>query len=309
MIKETIFKGEKAILMESEKLRVVILPEIGGKLCSIYDKNKEFEFLFQNKEDSYKKAQLNSNFGEFDASGFDDCFPTIDESKVMVSGKEVIYPDHGEVWSSRLNYSILGDSALLNMHSEILPYNYSKKVSVQGKEVELHYEIENTGRDKFPIIWAMHCLVNCEEDMTINFPEDTKAIENVHESKALGKIGEIYAYPIDTVISGKKFDFRKINSAKANNTEKYYVAHKTETGKCSMHYPSKDVTFEIVYDSEKLPYVGFWVTEGGFRGDYNCALEPTNGYYDTIDMAVRREMCHYLKPGEKFNFDIKLIIK
>lgn len=309
MIKETIFKGEKAIIIESEALKVVILPNIGGKIASIYHKEKDFEVLFQNQEDTYKKAQLNSNFGEFDASGFDDCFPTIDESKVMVAGKEVMYPDHGEVWSSTLNYTLLEEAALLTMSSEILPYQYSKEVKVQGEEVLLNYHIKNTGNFRFPDIWAMHCLVNCEEDMTINFPEDTKAVENVHESKVLGKVGATYNYPIDTTANGTNFDFRRINSVEAKNTEKYYVAHKAEAGSCSMYYPSKDLIFEIQYDSDKLPYLGFWVTEGGFRGDYNCALEPTNGYYDRIDIALNKEKCHYLEAGESLIFQIKIRIK
>lgn len=308
MIKEADFKGERAFFLESDELRVVILPEIGGKIASIYSKDKEFELLFQSKEGFYRKAQLNSSFADYDASGFDDCFPTIDECTVEVSGKEVLYPDHGEIWSSKLKDEISEEKAILKMDSTILPYSYKKTAALKGRKVILDYEIQNNGEEEFPAIWAMHCLVNCEKDMIINFPAETKTVENVHESRFLGAPGTIYNYPVDRNLKGENFDFRRIRGKEEKNTEKYYVSHGIKEGSCSIYYPSKDVTFEINYDSKNLPYLGFWVTEGGFRGDYNCALEPASGYCDSITEAMARGRCRFIKPKEKFIFNIILTL-
>ncbi len=309
MIKELDFKGEKGILIESQELSVLVLPAIGGKLASIYNKEKDFELLYQNQEEYYNKPFLHASFEEFDRAGYDDCFPTIDVSKVKLSDKEVLYPDHGEIWTSSFDYSVEGETLKLVMRSAILPYEYKKEISVQHDKVNVKYSIANTGEEDFPMIWAMHCLVNAEEQMTVNFPEGTKSMENVHESQRLGEMGVVYSYPVDKDLQGNVYDFRKIRGPEADNTEKYYVAHKVEKGQCSIHYPSKDVDFIIDYDSEKLPYLGFWLSEGGFRGDYNCALEPTNGYYDSIDIAAAKGKLAYLKAQETLEFNIAIELK
>ncbi len=309
MIKEMLFKGERAVELQGEHLRVVVLPRIGGKIASIYHRDKDFELLFQNKADSYLKASFGEPFENYDASGFDDCFPTIDSSIVQVEGKEILYPDHGEIWSSNFSYEIKEEELILRVESRLLPYTYRKSLSLQEDGLFISYAIENKGKEAFPAIWAMHCLVNCEEDMRINFPEGTEAIENVHESGFLGKVGKILEYPIDNDIKGNLFDFRTIGSKDDNNCEKYYHYQEVQRGLCSIYYPSKELIFEVSYDKEKLPYLGFWVTEGGFRGDYNCALEPCTGYYDGIDIAMDKGRCPIIIPGEILEFSINLSLK
>lgn len=66
MITEGIFKGTKSIIFENESIRVIVLPEVGGKVASFYHKPKDFELLFQNKENVYQKANIGSSFELFD---------------------------------------------------------------------------------------------------------------------------------------------------------------------------------------------------------------------------------------------------
>lgn len=48
------------------------------------------------------------------------------------------------------------------------------------------------------------------------------------------------------------------------------------------------------------------VSAGGFRGDYNCALEPANGYYDDIRIAHRNQSLYYLRKGKPLQFTLEL---
>ena len=54
MIYKHIFKGIECIILENKTLKIVVLPSIGGKIASIYNKEKDFELLFQNKNNEYK---------------------------------------------------------------------------------------------------------------------------------------------------------------------------------------------------------------------------------------------------------------
>lgn len=308
MVEEVTFKGTKAIKLENDVLKVLVLPINGSKIASIYHKNKDFELLFQNKGDKYIKAKIYDDFSKFDASGFDDAFPTINECVARYDNKDVLYPDHGEIWSASFNYKIIGDTLKVWFDSAILPYRYEKKISTDREKLNIHYEITNNGEVAFPCIWAMHCLINCEEDMEVNFPYGTLSVVNVQKSKRLGDIGTVHSYPVTRDMNGIEYRLNKVLPSNSNNTEKYYVNGKVIDGCCSVYYPSKDVKCKIKFDKDKLPYLGFWVTEGGFRGDYNCAFEPTNGYYDSIKIAERNNKLFYLNGGSVLSFDIEICL-
>ncbi|MDF2882728.1 MAG: hypothetical protein K0R54_3285 [Clostridiaceae bacterium] len=309
MLSKIIFKQQHAVKIENEFLRVVVIPEIGGKIASIFRKDKGFELLFQNREEVYKTPEIYAPFEQFDAAGFDDAFPTIDKSTVIVHGKKVEYPDHGEIWSAKFDYKINSEKITLEYRSRILDYNYKKIIYLQDDRVIVEYFIENSGKTEFPCIWAMHCLINCEKDMQLLFPEGTDKVINVHQSRYLGEITKVHSYPVTKDVNGNSMHLDRILESSADNEEKYYLLGESKHGKCGAYYPSKDVTYNVYFEKDKLPYVGFWVTEGGFRGDYNCALEPTNGFYDSIDIASKENKILILKPEQILNFKIEIELK
>ncbi len=48
------------------------------------------------------------------------------------------------------------------------------------------------------------------------------------------------------------------------------------------------------------------MTAGGFRGDYNCALEPMTSFYDSVANAEKSATLRFLNPGESIHFDIDI---
>lgn len=309
MIYKHVFKGIECIILENKTLKIVVLPSIGGKIASIYNKEKDFELLFQNKNNEYIHPKLNDNFAEFDASGFDDAFPTIDISEISYCGRKIIYPDHGEIWSSSLDYKLSDNDVELFVQSSILPYSYKKTISLNNENLNIVYHIENTGSEPFPCIWAMHCLVNCEENMELTFPKGTTEILNVQDSINLGKKNTSHQYPLTKDVSNQDYYLNKVYKKSCNNTEKYYVNGEVTEGKCSIYYPDHNILYCVKFDVDKMPYLGFWVTEGGFRGDYNCAFEPTNGFYDGIETAKNSKNLFYLSPDKPLDFTISLSLK
>lgn len=306
MLYESLFKGEKSVVLENEAVRAVVLPRIGGKLASFYHKTKSFELLFQNKEDHYRKAEVYSAFELFDAAGFDDAFPSIDAGAVEVKSEEVLYPDHGEIWSSSFDYELKGNKVELWFESRILPYRYTKAFSLQGSSLTVRYGITNFDSFEFPCIWAMHSLINCEEDMELIFPVDTKRVINVLDSLRLGKSGTLLPFPSFTTPQGTIAALDRVLPESSGAMEKFYVDGRVKQGRCGAYYPKKGMLFTVNYDAEILPYLGFWITAGGFRGDYNCALEPANGFYDSIEAAKSNGALMYLKPGQSLEFSIEL---
>jgi galactose mutarotase-like enzyme len=297
----------ESIVLENQYIRAVVMPSFGGKIASLIYKQNQFELLFQNPKPQFNHAPLHADFSEFEACGFDDAFPCMDGEEVDIGEKKVRYPDHGEIWTASFDCFLKDDKLFLSYRSKILEYEYSKTVYLSGSSLVCEYKIKNSGRISFPCIWTAHCLVRYEPDMRFLYPAETKAVEMTFDSLAPGTAGKKYYFPQD-IVDGKNTDFTKLPQTEKLYARKYYIADQIRKGVCGYEYPSQNMRAELFFDPSALPYLGFWITAGGFRRDYNCAFEPSSGYYDRISIARANKRLDYLEPGEtkSFSLNIKL---
>lgn len=311
MFAKGFYRGEPAYLAQSDTLGAAVLPRLGGKVASFYHRGRSFELLFQNPAPVYRKAAWGDAFASFDASGFDDAFPNIDAEEITLGGGRLRYPDHGEVWSAALHARAESDGSLrLWFESAHFPYRFEKRLRLIDDALRIEYHIVHTGGEAFPCFWAMHCLLRCEADMRLLFPASeaggTAEVENALQSAALGEKGRIHPFPETCTPQGEPFRLDRVRPASAGSCEKYYLRGRVGEGRCGAYYPGNGILFTAEYDPRILPYLGFWVTEGGFRGDYNCALEPCNGYYDAVSVAVKNGAVCRLGPGNSLDFALTL---
>src|SRR5689334_13003801 len=91
--------GLSAISLDNEKVRAVFVPELGGKMVSLVRIASGHEFLLQPQDvgRKYGRPRYGDKMEDFDASGFDECFPTILACKDPLD-PNVLLPDHGELW-------------------------------------------------------------------------------------------------------------------------------------------------------------------------------------------------------------------
>lgn len=300
-VKRIDISGEPAWELSSELLTCIVFPSHGGKVLSLKSRKTGFELLFQNPGEGFKKAETGSLFGKFEACGFDDAFPSIDPGRVTAGGREIAYPDHGEIWSAGFGCREDGNGLCLNYQSNLLPYRYEKRLWLREDMLHCSYRIENRGEYAFPCIWACHCLAVYMPDMRLVYPAGTKEIEVVLDSERLGPAGTVhpFTFPPDGAL-----DFTRVPGAETEGMEKYYVRGKVREGKCGFIYPSAGMAADLVFDAKILPYLGFWITTGGYRGDKNCAFEPADGYYDSIGTAGMNQCLRVLRPGEVMAFEL-----
>lgn len=294
------WKNLQGISLENEELYVVVLPRLGGKIASLKYKKKDFEVAAQYGGEEYKIPGKDPVFSEYDASGLDDAFPNIVGACVTQGQRQWKYPDHGEVWSSAFQHEIVGEQIILKFASRTLPYTYEKKISLKGSQVQIYYEIKNPGDIPFPCLWAFHGLVRYEEDMELIYGKEADSFENVLDSPELGKIGRRIPF------RNQEYDFSRVPKRGSGTMVKYYADRKIHTGRCGYRYPSQGVECILEYDTKELPYLGVWITAGGFRGDYNCAMEPANGYYDDIRTAKENHSLYLLKKGKPLVFHMNI---
>ena len=73
-IYESVYKGLKSIVMESDDLIAVFVPELGSKMASLVSKKTGREFFYQTRWEEFKKPLYADNFESYDLSGFDEMF-------------------------------------------------------------------------------------------------------------------------------------------------------------------------------------------------------------------------------------------
>lgn len=281
------YKGIDAITLENDSIRCVFLPSYGGKMVSFYDKKADYEWLFQTDQDSLTPPPYGADFSAYDSSGFDEMFPGIDQGPHPTVKQEI--PDHGEVWALPWSYKE-GDRCLsLEVESPVFPYRLKKLVTLEEQGIHIAYEAINESKQPFPFIWTPHALMNLNKATEIVVPEHLDKIINVEKtSMHLGEWGTCHSYPETTSLkTGEALDLAKLRPFEKGTFEKFYFQEKLQEGWCSL--VQTDISRKLTYHfpKDKVPYLGIWKTYGGYRGEYNVALEPCTGVYDDVYLAEK----------------------
>ena len=237
-------------------------------------------------------------FEEHDTCGLDDGFPTLLRETVELPDGPVVYPDHGEIWSTPMEWRQDGDALTLFMESRLLPYQYEKTLHLKRDCLHLHWRIRNTGRYAFPCLWTFHGLFRYSPDLRVRLPESDG-------NGALCTCANPRLGPEGTRLRRTSL-LEHVPEPVPPTAEKFWLLGRVRQGRCALEYPAEGMAVVLTYDPAQLPYLGFWVTAGGFKGEYNCALEPSTGWYDSADCARRQGCCPVLEPGQEQSFSMTI---
>lgn len=283
--------------LESDCLRVTLLPEVGCKIASILHKPNQFEALarpigFETaKEETklYARAYPGAPFDQFDLSGIDDCIPTIDPCSVENLGR---FADHGDAWSRPWNVfeedrSACSVKAYFRLSS--IPLYFERHVRLDGNTIFLNYRLLNESIDEHPWLWALHGLCRYERDAVLSWPEPY-ALLDAHGSESFA------------------FDMRNLSEVPEKQAYKFYLTDPVPTGEASILYPSQNMRFTLQWDETQFPFLGGWINTGGSAGSRCIALEPTNGFYDRLDRAIANNKVGRIAPGAEIFWQVRLTI-
>ena len=285
--------GIETINIESETLRLKVIPELGFKIASIVYKPLEKEFLFQPTDGKYRLPKFGDDFSKYDTSGFDEMLPTVDAClypEGRMKGSSL--PDHGDLWSLPFSVNIEEEKIVGKVRLKSLPLSFEKKISFKDETtIMMEYKVKNLGDEKTYYLWTLHGLNNFDDDTEFVFPGDAGEVINVQGDEDLNLM-----------------DLKDLSAYEDKKSYKYYFLGDIEAGTAALRYKKERLQYTINYDSKINPYLGVWITKGGFKDEYNCALEPSNGFYDSLDLAYRNEKLASLEAGEEQSWSILINI-
>lgn len=294
--------GFEQISVENVFIKVIILPRIGGKMIGLINKKTGTNFLLesQNRDKKYEPAFNGAPFQNYDTSGFDECFPTVETSSLTISeGKEIQMPDHGELWSKPWSFKKTDDSTLVGfVKGTNLNYTFNKKISIDGNRLIIDYKVENKSGGSLPYIWAAHPLFNVEPGDEIYLTDE---IQNVtlfwSNDPKLGSKGDLREWPFINDVN----DFSVVPDKNFGKAVKLFSEKLTMPAWAALHKKAKKESLLISFDVSINPYLGIWLCYGGWPEEASgkhltVALEPTNSGTDSLSAAAKKKSCGIIEP-------------
>jgi len=310
-LKNTLVNGMKGLILENDKIRLVIIVDSGSKLASLIYKPTEQEFLWHNPRMISPRPSYGDAYVE--CSGFDDCLPTIWPCKF----KGMNIPDHGDLWSQPWSYKTLEESpeevsVELHANGKVFPYEATKRVTLtKGKSaVRLDYTIKNLSNKSFEFLYSAHAMLNINPYYEILLPEEVDQVRVFYTvNDRFGKIGNIISWPIAADKEGRKVDISKIGKPYVGYGDKLFTK-RIKKGWCTATNRERKESITFTWPPDKLPYIGIWINHNGWGDYYHAALEPCSGCPDALDLAVS-EWKEYsvLPPKQKFEWYLEIAIE
>jgi galactose mutarotase-like enzyme len=299
---ETTWHGMSACALESEELRAVLVPDLGAKLVSLFDKRNQLEWLVDPGERPLKRVSYGASFVEQDMSGWDEMFPTIVACDYPAPGERygIALPDHGEVWSQpwTIEASRSGECRL-SVAGKALPYRLIRTLEYSAAAtLKMHYEVKNLGMERMPYIWAAHPQFVCGEQSEIRLPyQVTKVCNTIPADWGWGDPETRFDWPNAVGVDGQRVPIHLTGPAHLKRARKFFLLPETHVGWAGIvRKPSGD-WLRLDWDPAEVPYLGIWVDEGALSHTTVAALEPTTGFYDSLAVAYEKNEVTILEPG------------
>jgi len=302
---------EENVLIQAGACSVTLLPHLGGKIASIVVDGHE---LLQAPLAPPAPRTRTMSFDAGDASGWDECLPSVAECDVPTAAGSAHVPDHGDLWrvaweKQGLGSGDQGQSVTLRGECFSLPLVLERSLSVSEKKggwrLDLNYRVTNTGGYQVPWAWAAHPLFVVEAGDRIVLPQSIGSLQlEGSGGKRLGQAGTTVAWPIAQLAGGGQTDLSVAQPADTGIGDKLFTGLLSESENwCALERPSARLRINVSFDTSATPYLGLWICYGGWpdrpgQKQVCVALEPATAPVDSL--AKTGAWSRMLHPGQSF---------
>jgi hypothetical protein len=282
--------GVEILTLENDCLRTEIVPASGGKILSVFNKllNKEFLWCDEN-------LQLNTqNPGDdFDTSfygGIDELIP----NDIAETIDSIQYPDHGELWTTPLNYELGENKIYLFGNLRLSGLQYRKDICLDENDpvIYLEYKIRNESGSVRNFSWKFHAALAIREGDKI--VSDALNVSVIDTDYSRFKTLEEFKWPV----------VENCNVSVVppySNTMDFFRLYKIRHPEMHLESPHKNSLFSIYYDRKVFPYQCYFASYGGFFNHYTLILEPSTSMPLSVPEAIKQGQGSVLGPNEEIN--------
>lgn len=280
-----------------------MLPDFGGKIASI--RIRDFELLQAPLRPIAPRTQT-TTFDEGDASGWDECLPSVAACTISTDEGPVEIPDHGDLWRVEWREQEPGNrdqgagrngkgAASVTLAGECfsLPLELARTLALsetaRGWLLRLDYRLTNTGRYSIPWSWAAHPLFVAEKGDRLVLPDSIRSLKLEGSGGGrLGNGGTTVSWPVATLVNGDSADLSIAETADSGIGDKLFAGPLSGSENwCALERPSAGVRITTRFDAAATPYLGLWICYGGWPErpgpkQVCVAMEPATAPVDSL---------------------------
>ncbi len=285
-IKETSYDGIPCLQVKGESLQFLICPAAGGKIVELYHNSSNENFLWKNPNLSLSVLPYGTAYDPNFFGGMDELLPNDEAENIG----ELDYPDHGELWTSLLNWSANDDGLTLKGVLPHTGFSYSKTISLENNFLHQDYLITNIRHCPNPFLFKMHAALSLTPGDTLIC---SAAMGEIADEEFTNRHGQRYfQWPLwkderlDTVLG-----------ADSKKCEFFYLSELSE-GIFTLQSTHQNRYFTYHFDTTVFPYAWYFASYGGWDGLYTGILEPATAIPTALSQSIQNNTCPLLQPGE-----------
>jgi len=289
--------GLRVILLENRWLRLVVLPEAGGKIWQITHKPLDAALLWNSPRIAPARHGIHTRYDDVWSGGWDELFPNDEAGEIEGD----FFPDHGELWTGDWEATpFREDDAVgvtLRFTTPISCFLVERTILLRAGKAwfETRYRFTNRNSVAFPFLWKLHPAFAVSPDHRIDFP----AMTVVREPGFPGTLGEApVSFPWPYARRGDvSTDLRVVPEADSRALHFFYGTDMA-TGWCGTTNRATGLASALRFDPEIFTSCWLFASHGGWRNLNVAALEPATGYPFQMKAMIEAKRARWLAPGE-----------
>ncbi|WP_263356124.1 aldose epimerase family protein [Acidicapsa ligni] len=306
--------AKENVVISSGDCSLTLLPALGGKISSLRAGAHE---LLQAPLKPLAPRTQTMAFSASDASGWDECLPSVGECIIETETGNASIPDHGDLW--RLEWEVLdiaADSATMRATCFSLPLEVTRTLLLSttgsGWLLRAMYTVANRGNGFVPWSWAAHPLFSAQAGDRIVLPASIQTLKvEGSAGNRLGQNGDTTQWPIAKLADGSQTDLSVARNIESGIGDKLFAQPDANDAWCSLERPAIGLRLTVRFDPVLTPYIGLWICYGGWPDEAGAkqmcvAMEPTTAPVDSL--AKIGPWSRILAPGETFTWPMELHI-
>lgn len=303
-----IFHGLRAFLLENSLLRLVILPEAGGKIWQINYKPHDVDLLWNHPSVAPRTHKLHTRYDDVWCGGMDEIFPNDEAS--LIGGES--YPDHGELWAGDWRaepFQELDTAGIrLRFVTPISSFTVEKTIRLRAESsvVECNYRLINCTQQSFPFLWKLHPAFAVSPAHRLDFPQ----MNVIREPDFPGTLGDAplgFRWP-HVQTGGQTLDLRRIPPASSRAVHFLYGTD-LAAGWCAITNTATGLACCLRFDRKILTSCWLFASFGGWQNLNVAVLEPSTGYPYDFPSMLQAGRARRLAPGEVLQTNVLLAIQ
>ena len=283
------------ITLSNTHCRVVVAPETGGRIVSFIPTMTGEELLWHNKARALFRSRPGDAYDPAFYGGIDELLPC--DLPETIDG--IAYPDHGELWTTPLQWEARGNRLRL---WGVLPrsgLSYERKMSLcaDSAEIVLHYRIRNGQKTHRHFLWKMHAAMHTVPGDRVICPAATAQAADPAYSSCLSMAP--FSWPVCQGID-------KSIIPEENSTCEFLYLMGLSEGTMGLERPSAGISIQYAFDRTVFPTPWLFQSFGGFDSHFVTVLEPCTNMPLSVTDAMQAGTCAMLAPGETLTTTVRL---